>query len=73
MNRPLTPLERLLLSDLRLNAASAVLKHVSAELTKEDAREKLAEAGRRVEEAESMLADVLDSMTESKTRSRDSR
>ena len=73
VNRPLTPLERLLLSDLRLNATSAVLKHVSEELGKDDARQKLAEAGRRVEEAEAMLSDVLDSMSESRTRSRDSR
>ena len=73
MNRPLTPLERLLLSDLRLNATAAVLKHVSAQLGKEEARQKLTEAGRHVEEAEAMLANVLDSMSESRTRSRDSR
>ena len=73
VNRPLTPLERLLLSDLRLNATAAVLKHVSGELGKEETRQKLTEAGRHVEEAEAMLADVLDSMSESKPRSRGSR
>jgi len=68
VNHPLTALERLLLSDLRLNATAAVLKHVSAELSKDETREKLAEAGRRVEEAEAMLGDVLDSMNEQKAR-----